>query len=895
MRFHTFPTNGGGKMSLLSYFIKQSVDRIIQDSIRFSRNLTNNFIRGEDMVFSKKSLRVLAGLSLAATVSFSAGVPSALAVTQPEADTPLQKENLQRLTVQGVTELSNGVKFDLGSYEGYIRIFDKDLVKVSVVEKGEEEFESRGIEKKESEWKRVPFSANGSADEYTIQTDEITVKINLKQFGVKFLDKEGNVINEDYLNQGATSGYENGKPYVFKKTSEDEDFYGFGEQTGLEVNKRGDSIGLWNTDAYAYTKDTKYVYTSIPFFIGLKDKKAYGIFFDNTHRSYYEMASESDDYYYFYANGGKLTYYFAYGPEIGDVIDRYTELTGKMDVPAKWSLGLHQSKWGYTADEILNVAKTYREKNIPLDTMHFDIDYMDGYRVFTWNQQYKDALTKLKEMEGFHAIAINDPAVKQDENYGIYQEGTNKDFWAKNPDGSNYIGPVWPGDSAFPDFSKQEVRDWWAQHHDVLLNAGIDGIWNDMNEPAVFIDDDRHAHTLPLDTYFGYEDNKILHTEYHNLYGHDEAEATYDAFKMHKPGTRPFVLTRDMYAGTQRYAALWTGDNVSNWEHLEMSLPMNMNVGMSGVAFVGNDIGGFAARPDAELFARWIEVGAFLPFSRIHYDSDDKAEIKQGQEPWAFGPEVEAISKKYIEMRYQLLPYLYNEFKEAADTGKPVQQPLVYQFQHDEKTYDISDQYMFGDSMMLAPVVKQGQTSREVYLPEDVKWTDYWTGKEYEGGQTITVDAPLDHMPIFVKNESIIPTREVQQYTDEKPLENLVLDTYLEEETTYSFYEDDGATEDYKNGEYNITEFKVEQKPNHITFEQKQKVKKYSDSKVQQYTLKLNNAEKPSKIQAGNNKYKQVRSIKETQGKPNTFFYDENAKVLYVSIPADEKKKIQIR
>ncbi|RBW68304.1 glycoside hydrolase family 31 protein [Bacillus taeanensis] len=848
------------------------------------------------MKLSKKSLRVLASVSLATAIGFTAEAPNVLAaVTQPEPDTPLVKENLQHLSVQGVEKLSNGVKLDLGTNEAYIRLFDKDLVKVSVVKKGEKEFESRGIAKKASEWDTPIFSANGSADKYTLKTDEITVEIKMKPFGVRFLDKKGNVINEDYVNQGKTSGYENGKPYVFKKTDKDEDFYGFGEQAGLELNKRGDSIGLWNTDAYAYDKDTKYLYTAIPFFIGLKDEKAYGIFFDNTHRSYYEMASESDDYYYFYANGGQLTYYFAYGPEIGDVIDRYTDLTGKMDVPAKWSLGLHQSKWGYTADEILNVAKTYRDKEIPLDTMHFDIDYMDGYRVSTWNEEYKQALKDLKAMSGFHAIAINDPAVKQDENYFMYQEGTKNDYWGKNPDGTPFVGPVWPGDSMFPDFSKQEVRDWWAKNHDVLLNEGIDGIWNDMNEPAVFLDDDRHRHTMPLDTYFGTEDNKIMHTEYHNLYGHDEADATYQAFKMHKPGTRPFVLTRDMYAGTQRWAALWTGDNVSNWEHLAMSLPMNMNVGMSGVSFVGNDIGGFASRPDAELFARWIEVGAFLPFSRIHYDSDAKAEVKQGQEPWAFGPEVEKISKKYIEMRYKLLPYLYNEFKESADSGKPVQQPLVYQFQNDENTYDISDQYMFGDSMMLAPVVTKGQTSRNVYLPEGVNWTDYWTGKQYSGGQTITVDAPLGHLPIFVKDGSIIPTREVQQYTDEKPLTNLVLDTYLDKNASYNFYEDDGATEDYKQGEYNLTEFDVTRKPNAITFKQKQQAYSYQDSKLHQYTLKLNNVEKPSRIQAGNNKYQEVGSLEETQGQTNTFFYDENTKVLYVSIPADEKKEVQIR
>jgi alpha-glucosidase len=848
------------------------------------------------MSLSKKSLRALASISLAASVGLTTTAPNVMAaVTQPEADTPLVKEKLQKLSVQGIEKLPNGVKFDLGTNEAYIRIFDKDLVKVSILEKGEKEFESRGIAKKESEWKTPKFRANDHGDTYTLKTEEITVEIKKQPFGVKFLDKKGNVINEDYINQEKTAGYEDGKPYVFKKTDKDEDFYGFGEQSGLDVNKRGDSIGLWNTDAYSYNKDTKYLYTSIPFFIGLKDKKAYGIFFDNTHRSYYEMASESDDYYYFYANGGKLTYYFAYGPEVGDVIDRYTELTGKMDVPAQWTLGLHQSKWGYTPEEIVNVAKTYREKNIPLDTMHFDIDYMDGYRVFTWNEQYKQALKQLKEMPGFHAIAINDPAVKQDENYRIYQEGTKNDYWAKNADGTPFIGPVWPGDSAFPDFSKQEVRDWWAKNHDVMLNEGIDGIWNDMNEPAVFLDDDKHHHTMPLDSYFGTEDKKIMHTEYHNLYGHDEADATYQGLKMHKPNERPFVLTRDMYAGTQRWAALWTGDNVSNWEHLQMSLPMNMNAGMSGVAFVGNDIGGFAQRPDAELFARWMEVGAFLPFSRIHYDNDAKAAVKQGQEPWAFGPEVEQISKKYIEMRYQLLPYLYNEFKEAADSGKPVQQPLVYQFQNDEKTHDISDQYMFGDSMMLAPVVKQGQTSREVYLPQDVNWTDYWTGKEYNGGQTITVDAPLDHLPIFVKKESMIPTREVQQYTDEKPLTNLVLDTYLDKKASYTFYEDDGKTEDYKAGEYNMTEFEVERKANKVTFKQKQRVRKYSESQLQQYTLKLNNAEKPSHVHAGRSKYQEAGSLAEAQGKTNTYFYDKDKKVLYVSIPADERKKVKIR
>ena len=838
-------------------------------------------------------LKVAAIFTLAFIIALSSTVTSTMAaVTQPEADTPLNKESLQKLSVKSVEKLSNGVKFDLGTNEAYIRVFAEDLVKISVVKKGEKEFTSRGIAK--TEWKTPKFSSKDSKDSYTISTKELNVTIKKAPFGIKFTDKQGNVINEDYMGAGGTSGYEDGKPYVFKKTDKNENFYGFGEQSGLELNKRGKSIGNWNTDAYSYTKDTKYLYTSIPFFMGLKNEKAYGIFFDNTYRSYFEMASESDDYYYFYANGGTLTYYFMYGPEVSDVLDRYTEITGKMEMPAEWTLGLHQSKWGYTADEITDVAQTYRDKKIPVDTMHFDIDYMDGYRVFTWNEEYRQALKKLKSMPGFKAIAINDPAVKQDENYSVYQEGTTKDFWAKNADGTPFIGPVWPGDSAFPDFSKQEVRDWWANKHDVLFNEGIDGIWNDMNEPAVFLDGGIYNHTMPLDNYFGYNDKKIIHTEYHNLYGHDEAEATYDASKMYKPNDRPFVLTRDMYAGTQRYAALWTGDNVSNWEHLQMSIPMNMNAGLSGVSFVGNDIGGFASRPDKELFARWIQVGAFLPFARIHYDSDAKAAVKQGQEPWAFGPEVEKISKKYIEMRYQLLPYLYNAFQDATKTGKPVQQPLVYHFQEDQNTYNISDQYMFGDNMMLAPVVNAGQTSREVYLPEGETWVDFNTKAEFKGGQTITVQAPLETMPIFVKKNSIIPTREIQQYTGQNKLQDLTLDTYVTDKTEYTFYEDDAKSLEYQKGKFNETKFTVERKRNEIRFNQKVLKQNYK-SNLKQYTLKLNNVKQPKSVQAANNKYKAVKSLEAAKTTKRSYFYDAKTKTLFVSVPVEEKKTVKIK
>ncbi|GIM30668.1 alpha-glucosidase [Clostridium polyendosporum] len=835
------------------------------------------------------SKSVLAAL-MTTSIVFSSSAQAVVAVTQPEPDTPLIKQNIkQTLTVRAIEKLNNGVKFDLGNSEAYIRIFDKDLVKVSLVEKGQSEYTSQGIAKKD--WKTPDFKVQDSEKEYTITTSEITIKINKQKFGVKFLDKSGNVINEDYMKYG--SGYENDKPFVFKKTDKGEAFYGFGEQAGLGLNKRGKEIGMWNTDAYSYTKDTKYLYTTIPFFIGLKNEKAYGIFMDNANRSYFNMASESDDYYYFYANDGQLNYYFMNGPEIEDVLDTYTELTGKMERPAQWTLGFHQSKWGYTPEELVNVANTYREKKIPLDTMHFDIDYMDGYRVFTWNkdQDYLGALKKLKE-QGFNAIAINDPAVKVDENNETYKEGIKNDYFAKNPDGSVYNGEVWPGKSAFPDFSKPEVRNWWGKNHSTLFNAGIDGIWNDMNEPAVF---DGPYHTMPLDILFGEGDNKKTHAQYHNLYGHDEAEATYNGFKLNKPNQRPFVLTRDMYAGTQRYAALWTGDNASNWEHLQMSIPMNTNIGLSGQPFVGNDIGGFAQRPTPELFARWIQVGALLPFARDHYDSDVKSDVKMGQEPWVFGKDVEDISRKYINLRYQLLPYLYNAFVEASKTGAPVQQPLIYQFQEDKNTYNIADQFMFGSSIMAAPIVQQGQTSRSVYLPKGVKWVDFWTGEEFKGGQTITRNADLGTMPLYVKKDSIIPSREVQQKTDEKPLTNLILDTYLDGKATYSFYEDDNNTLDYKGGEFNITNFTVARNGNNIEFMQEKKARNYKESKLTNYTLKLNGIKgNPSEVKNESKKYTNVNSIEELNKNSGSYFYDNKANVLYVNIPADQSGKVMI-
>jgi alpha-glucosidase len=827
---------------------------------------------------------------------------------------PLDKNNLQRpMAVQDVKKLENGVKLNLGEMEAYIRLLSSDISKVSILKKGEKEYTSVGIAK--TDWDTHEFKITEDNQKIVLASDSLTVHIKKSPFGIKYLDKDGNVINED-AEQGL--GYENGKPYVFKKTDKNEDFYGFGQKT-TGLNHRGKEIAVWNRENQGQPI-SKYTFSSVPFFIGLKGTNSYGILFDNTYRSYYNMAAESDDYYYFHADGGKLTYYFINGPQIKDVVDRYTDLTGKMQMPPEWAMGFHQAAWGYHQKDLEQVSKTYRDKKIPADGMWYDIEWMDDYKTFFFGEKFPDpdGLNNMLEEQNYHTVAIVDPAMRvPDEGqpeYPLYTEGTQKDLWVKNPDGSPYLGKVWPWGvpslSVFPNFLKQETRDWWASWHKTMFDKGIDGIWNDMNEPANFSTKDYW--TLPLDTVFETDDGgKMTHEEAHNIYAHLENQSTDQAFKILKPNERPFVLTRASFTGTQRYAtATWTGDNWSEWEMLRISIFQNANVGLTGFAMVGNDIGGFAKKPHEgvvatpELFARWIEVGAFYPFSRDHYNNDGKSPmdtdagklLKWGrQEPWQFGKEVEDISRKYISLRYELMPYLYNTFKETTKNGKLIQQPLVYQFQEDEKTHNIQDQFMFGDSLMMAPVVHEGATSRDVYLPTGVKWVDYWTGQEFEGGQTIKREADLATLPIYVKKDSIIPRREVQQHTGEKPLTNLTLDTYLDHEASYSFYEDDAKTEDYTRGEYNETIFDVERKRNKITFKQKQKVNNYKDSKLKQYTLKLNNAENPSRIQAGNNKYKEVGSLAETEGKTNTFFYDAKTKVLYVSIPADEKNEVQIR
>ena len=650
-----------------------------------------------------------------------------------------------------------------------------------------------------------------------IRTKDAAARVS-DGFFVDFFDKNGVCVCEDYrgerkplqrisdemkrllMEEGHAAEMDDGECAfeVIKKLDGSAHFYGLGDKTGF-LDKRHYDYEMWNTDNPAPQVDCfKALYKSIPFFITLTDSHVYGLFMDNTFKSFFNMGQESEDYYWFSAADGALDYYYIAGASMPEVLSGYTYLTGTCPLPQKWTLGYHQSRWGYTTQEdVEEVAAGFRANDIPCDVLHFDIDYMQDYKVFTWNEgRYHHApaafLEKLS-LQGFKPVVINDPGVKQEAGYEVYEEGVANHYFAKTPEGEVYINAVWPGDAAFPDFGNPAVRKWWGKKQQFLLDLGVRGIWNDMNEPASF------KGPLPDDVVFSDEDRKITHAEMHNVYGHQMARAAFYGLK-ELDGRRPFVITRACYAGSQKYATAWTGDNNSLWAHVQMAIPQLCNLGLSGMPFVGTDVGGFGADTTPELLARWVQVGCFSPLFRNH-----SALGSRRQEPWQFGSEIVDIYRKYVKLRYQWIPYIYDLFFEGEKTGMPIMRPLVLHYEKDETARVCNDEFMLGDRILAAPVVCQGVTKRAVYLPEGV-WYDYWTGEKLTGPVWILRDAPLDTCPIYVKAGTILPMMEEQSYVGEKPLDTLTVMAW-QGEGEYNHYLDNGEDFAYRNGMYNQYRF----------------------------------------------------------------------------------------
>jgi len=644
---------------------------------------------------------------------------------------------------------------------------------------------------------------------YIITTKRLICHVSKENLKVTLLDANDNtLINEDELGFHWEESFEYGGNIVkmSKISHNGESYYGLGDKP-VHLNLKGKRFENWVTDSYAYDKGTDPIYKDIPFYVGLHQNKAYGIFFDNTFRSFFDFAQERRNVTSFWAQGGEMNYYFMYGPNIEDVVAKYTDLTGKPhELPPLWALGFHQCKWSYYPEKnVKEITKKFRNLKIPCDAIYLDIDYMDGFRCFTWNKEYfPDPKRMVKELaqDGFKTVVIIDPGIKIDIDYPVFKEGLENGYFCKRADGPYMKGKVWPGECFFPDFTKPEVRQWWSGlFKELIEEIGVKGVWNDMNEPAVMEVPNK---TFPNDVRHDYDGNPCSHRKAHNIYGMQMARATYQGLKKFAYPKRPFGITRAAYAGTQRYTSTWTGDNIATWQHLWIANIQAQRLAMSGFSFAGSDIGGFAEQPDGELFARWIQLGVFHPFCRVHSSGDHG-----DQEPWAFDKSITDIVRKFIELRYQLLPYLYTAFWQYITKGTPILKSLVMFDQDDTQTHYRTDEFIFGDKILVCPINEPNATGRRMYFPKG-KWYNYWTDEIIDGNQECWVAANLDSMPIFIKHGAIIPKYPVQQYVGEKKIEQLRLDVYYKMGKENSqLFDDEQDGYDYKKGKYSLRTFKL--------------------------------------------------------------------------------------
>jgi len=657
-------------------------------------------------------------------------------------------------------------------------------------------------------------------ENYIITTSKLICHISKLDMRTSIFDaKDKTLISQDELGFHWEESYEYGGDIVkmSKSTLDGESYYGLGDKP-VHNNLKGKRFENWVTDSYAFGRDTDPIYKTIPFYIGLHHKKAYGIFFDNTFRSFFDFCHERRNIASFWAQGGEMNYYFIYGPQMSDVVSNYTDLTGKpQDLPPLWALGYHQCKWSYYPEsKVKEVAKTFRDLKIPCDAIYLDIDYMEGFRCFTWNKEHFPNPKKMvKELadDGFKTIAIIDPGIKIDKDYSVYQEGLEKDYFCKRADGPYMKGKVWPGECYFPDFTNPEVREWWADlFKELIEDIGVKGVWNDMNEPAVM---DVPGKTFPDDVRHNYDGNNCSHRKAHNIYGMQMARATYHGLKKFSYPKRPFVITRSAYSGTQRYSSTWTGDNVATWEHLSIANAQAQRMCLSGFSFVGSDIGGFAEQPNGELYTRWIQLGIFHPFCRTHSSGDHG-----DQEPYAFDSNVTNIVRKFIEIRYQLLPYLYTAFWRYAKEGIPILKSLVLFDQEDTHSHYRNDEFVFGEKILVCPILEPNAKGRRMYFPTG-NWYSFWNTEIVKGGEERWVEADIDSLPIYIKEGAIIPKYPIQQYVGEKVIDELKLDVYFKLGKEKSqVYEDAHDGYDYKKGRYSLRNFSLVGKKDSLTIQQ---------------------------------------------------------------------------
>lgn len=672
---------------------------------------------------------------------------------------------------------------------------------------------------------RIHATLNETEREYLLESEQLQVVISKSDLRIKIYDQSDRVVCEDAAGFTARRSIMKGwhELSIEKKCHKKELFLGLGDKT-CGVNLYGKTYENWCTDAYGFGRESDAMYRAIPFYYSFLQDLAYGIFIDNTFKSRFAFDPEETGRVTFSVAGGEMNYYFIYGPKLLDVARAYTQLTGVCELPPQWALGYHQCRWSYYPESrVQEVAGEFRRRQIPCDAIYLDIDYMDGFRCFTWNQKHFPEPARLVESlaeQGFQTVLMVDPGIKEDPEYAVYRDGLEQGMFVRTADGEVAKGPVWPGFCAFPDFSDPRVRTWWGTlYQELYVETGISGFWNDMNEPAVF-----HVNhkTLPDQVYHHYEGYGASHRKAHNIYGQQMCRASWEGMKKLKPEKRPFLLARAAFSGSQRYGAVWTGDNFSTWEHLQIANIQCQRLSISGLSFCGTDIGGFAGNTDGELFLRWLQLAVFHPLMRVHSmgqhssgDSlpDDEAELSRpelhnsDQEPWSFGEKYADWAKKAIELRYCLLPCLYTAMWLHALDGTPVIRHLLFEDPADPKLRDQERDFLFAEHLLVSPVVQPKVQRQSVYLPPG-NWYYFWTGQPYNGEQFINLMP--DQIPFFVREGAVLPVYPIRQHSAE-PVEELTLYVYFKNglETSH-LYEDAGEGYEHTAGHFNLKIFETE-------------------------------------------------------------------------------------
>ncbi len=678
-------------------------------------------------------------------------------------------------------------------------------------------------------YKREQISCTHSEDDlqYELSNGKLKVCVEKSDLRITIYDENGVEILADENGFYAYKTIMNGLTEIGTtfKTTLNESFYGMGDKT-RPFNLKGTDCTNYCTDAFAYGTYSDELYRSIPFYLGLNSGHGYGIFLDNSYKSKFDFDTEGKNVVQMAAKGGELNYYFINGPQLLDVVEKYSILTGTPELPPMWALGFHQCRWSYYPDtRVRELANDFRSKKIPCDAIYLDIDYMDEYKCFTWSKQYFPEMKKLVsdlKADGFSTVVMIDPGIYAKNGYDVYDSGVKIDAFCRRSSGDVMFGPVWPPKCVWPDYTKKEVREWWGELYKELYNdIEIEGFWNDMNEPAVFKVNEK---TFPENVMHHFEGAPTNHAQIHNVYGMQMSRASQEGLKKLQPEKRPFILTRASSCGGQRFAALWTGDNISDWGHLHLANLQSQRLNISGFSLVGSDIGGFAGYPDGELLTRWLQMGIFHPVYRVHSmgkkndgsaEVDEELKLKEieltaeeraDQEPWVFGDPYTEVSRKAIELRYQLLPYIYTYLRKNSQKGTPLIKNLIFVHQNDGNCKYKEDEFIFGEHLLVSPVVEQGQKSKKIYLPKG-NWYDFWNNSIYFGEKNVQITTTLEKFPFFVESGTVLTLYPVRQHTKEV-IDTLTLKIYKGNNIT-EFYEDQGDGYEYNNGNYLL--HKIEQ------------------------------------------------------------------------------------